>query len=489
MQHSLLSNPGLLSRVRHAMQFERFSQLTNEALATVRLYLQQNLDHSWSSLGHAVRHLPTTRCVCLRKQYNRRKGDMTPRVVNICSYAQWEWLRDLRTLLQPYHDAMLRIAYRKPDAGLLSFLLGKDVREKAPLVPRPRTAEELAAEASKPMLDVEEEEKELDRAFDMLNKKLGPMPSNARSHNHKARYDHWVGHLVSKEAEAKRTRDVDARVSANVYAYLCQDQFRYLFLCTEPSAEGVVLRLPEVVEKFSECGVEPDVIDSILTLLEFQRTSAITKKERLQRVIQLRKQQPHAYNLLQIAAELLKRLQSKRGCVVGRFSVEVKEEQIRAVEARGIAILQADDRLRLAACDRAIRNQMRTLKDRMLHSQRCKLLKEATCRCLLDVTQPRAMTAEERARAEARLAETRAARVLFENRLQAIERSFQEHPVVEEASVNLFLCRVCGHVYSNVRDSRSMFRRFYRFGLREAVRHHENNALYCSKNRSVGEQD
>jgi hypothetical protein len=130
--HALRDNPALLSQVGELMLFDRFQVLVGQAMSTVRRYVQQNLPHAWSVMSqHAP---PSQLCRCMDDPPNTPKGQPKPPRTP-CMHEGVRWFDEVTTLLLPYHQALLDNAYRKPDSGILSFLVGKEVRTRAPLVP------------------------------------------------------------------------------------------------------------------------------------------------------------------------------------------------------------------------------------------------------------------------------------------------------------------------------------------------------------------
>lgn len=448
--HALLDQPGLLAVVHGFMQFDQFRALTAQAMSAARLYIQQNLCHAWSSIGSTA---PSdTLCRCMHKRLNQKKGSARapkPR----CLFAHVAWLRDMGTLLQPFHDSMLLIAYRKPDAGTLSFLMGKEVRTAAPLVPRDLSSQEREERerAHDELARSNNADKEMNDMRDMLNRSMGRVANAEASMR---RYKHIIGDEFEARDASRKQADTDACSVAFVFTFLTPVQFQALSRLVEMGGPHMELAdiVPFFCPHFGVPEADIDVIDFILTLINHHRNGTVTKHERMRQVVLLQQREPHAYNLLQVATELLKAQQRKRANVIGYLHADAAEAQVAALHRKSMESMQADDLLRVSAYDKCI------LK------AEAKTRKDAEAWGLM-------------------LQQLRDDRQLFVDRIAQTAAAFAAHPMIEETSVHLYACSVCSTVFSNVRDAHSAQRKYYRWGLRSAEFNYMNDTLHCFNNK------
>lgn len=460
--HALLDSPGLLAAVGDFIRFPAFRRITGEAMHAIRIYVQQNLPWDWSSMGAHARwamdsplSMTTVLCRCMHKCKNHRKGQpRRPKVacryehgdsVEDASRTHASWLHDLKRLCQPFHDAMLVESYHKPDPGIISFLLGRDVRLAAPLVPRPLSDEERQQQSTTDALAMrmEQEEREEDEVRQMLNDQLGVFADDRGSLMATARYNAFLGDKKEAKDKERERAGADARTSAAVFEFLHPRQFRVLARLAD-----MVTDLAELVPFFDGLGVvDVRVIEFISALLRHHRNGTATVVERMRQVRLLWAREPHAYNLLQIGAELVKLAQRKRSCVVGSLSKGSYTTQLTAARQKSLDIIQTDDQLRIASFDKTIAKFAAKVRKSPLEW-------ELPLRQLVQL------------------------RSLFHDRLDRMAESYTG--AIEESGVCLYVCMICNEVYSNVRET--MGQTFYKWGLREAGCDYNTGTLHCTRN-------
>jgi hypothetical protein len=391
----------------------------------------------------------------MHKRPNRRKGEPRPPKL-ACLFQGHTWLADMTTLLQSYHDAMLLIAYRKPDAGTLSFLMGKEVRSAAPLVTRDlseaeRKEQDAELERARQLARAEAEE---DQMRESLQQSMDELPWYAKDAKNR-RFNEIAGNERDAREESRRQVQQDACAVAFVYNFITPRQFQCLARLVD-LAGGPRAELSDIVPFFSphfgvpDCDIE--VIDFMLTLLSHHRNGTVSKHERMRQLVLLQTREPHAYNLMQVAAELIKGQQRRRANVVGYLSRETVDAQVQALQQRTRESLTIDDHLRIINFDKSIAKA------------EAKVRKDPGAWSLL-------------------LQQLRENREVFVQRKRATEAAFDAHPVIEETSVHLYACSVCSTVYSNVRDAHSSQRTFYQYGLRSAEFCYLTGTLHCSGNK------
>jgi len=449
----LRHHPALLACVGSRIRFDKFEMHTRRAMRQIRSYLDCHLPYKWSWLGrHAYACLKPHSfvfCTCKYRQPNRKKGQ--PRTDRpACQYAHL-WTTALKLRLQPYHHDILNHAYRKSDSGgsaaTLSFLLGKEVRDRAPLVPLPTESEETAPEMEMDSDDAEDEDYRAS-CRDLLQ--TYPHDKGLEwNHNLSKEYKKTAVPLKLREAAQSVASSEDARVRARVFMYVRPCQFERLSTLVDavhaavPASDDAIVHLVRCLGPLGVDGVEQE---QMLYLLRVHRTGTITKLRRLKCVERLQLQHPHAYNLLQIGAELLRHKETRSEYIVGYLSAEQARAQVEALQRRCETMFTVDH---VAGARQAADNeQAARKKGRMDLAEELKQLQTTY-----------------RAREE----HTRAV--------------FRQTPCILPSNTVLRVCDICKAVYSNLHDPNPLFQRFYRFGLRDAVCSLSDGEVYCSRNR------
>ncbi len=305
----IYDNPALRSQVEATIRLDDFQRISNQAMECIRDYIQFNATHEWTNLSRVLHNQESTAlayCTCL---HPRRKGH--PAVV--CNYTGNTWLDDLTLLLAPFHELMLQHKYHKPDAGVVGFLLGKEVRTNhAALVPLPNAPKE------------EEEEPDLDEDADLLVEDI--VMSNLGHHSDDLFREAQRRHQYKQDQERR-----DREATTRFLRYLSPVQFRELSWIVENTHSEIHALVQSWFEFF---GVDAATIAGILKLLECHRNGSVTKHARLRMTQELQRTQPHAYNLLQISAELLRMNQQTRPRVIGKLPLATVQAQIEAIQAK-----------------------------------------------------------------------------------------------------------------------------------------------------------
>jgi len=429
MVHTLLGDIALSEQVGDMIHFAQFAELTQQAMGTARRYIDDNIARTWSPLGASVAFRPPLLCTCL-----------TSRTV-VCIYAR-AWTNDMSLLLQPYHERMLANQYYKPRIDAVAWLVSCEVRKASPLVPRQffrdETPEQVRARvAATTVVPSDDEEGEGDEDED----EEGESAVSAR-----ALLTRMATQQQQQQATSKKKPAVVARDTiTNAHVYLSPVQFRCLRQLVDASntLDDVVAHLRST----PGFGFTHETCVFITQLLEHHRVSSVAKQTRMRLLVQLQRGDPHAYNLLQVACELLKERgpDGSGGRLVGHLSAETTEAQIAAASNKLLAMRQHLHRCMMSAVN--------------------KLRDDPGCHDL-DVS--------------ASVAEIQAD-------LDAIEASHRAlgAGAVEASSVQLYFCTVCNTVYSNVRTS-DRSRKFYRYGMQNALRRYTGppspaDSTYCRK--------
>lgn len=377
--HLLVDQPALLDIVSSAIHFERFRELTAAAMAVVRRYLSVHLTRAWSALGQAARLTEPVHCTCLCSRRNRQVAP-AQRCLHTSPARAGGWLLELAQQLQPFHEPMLNIAYRKPDTSALTFLTGVDVRERAPLVPIPGPPEAPSGAATEP--EPADEEEEIDALMASMSVQV-----DARA-------------LLQSCAEARARREAAARAEQADGAVLANAE-RYLSRAHLDCVSALAAEAPSLEELLAsyrfhagELGMSVQVIEDMLALLAHHRNGTQTKQQRVRACVALQRLHPHAYNVLQLSVEFMREHRRRDPRVVGVLPREAMARQV-----------------------------------------------------------------------------------------AELERRWGTPGAVEATAACLHACQVCGKVHSNVRDPRSSYQRYYRHGLRDALKDYETGLVYCRRGK------
>lgn len=475
----LLDNPGMLDAVGDLICFDRFRELTAQAMRYARGYIQSNIGYAWSSLGtHVQLRTDIKFCRCMNKLPNVRKGQQRP-PPHPCRFESITWLRDVSLLLSPFAGLLATIFYSKPDAGPVAFILSKEVRKAIPMVPRPLGQEEAAQlkreEEARAALQREQAQADLRHSQLDLTTKLILDASSRDERKAMSRFERMFGKRTKKRNKAAATSEKVKDTIADPRTYLIPEQFSFL-LDLAPRCRTI----EEMVDLFPDCGRVPAAaVELIHEVLQSHRDGSITRKGRMMRLEVLREMQPHAYNLLQASSFLLRDTWRRQSSRMGTFFAHTCEAQVRAAKRKSLEALQADDMAHLTACNRHIASferKLQTLADR--HESRMSKSEtysssvyreeyEATVeRLRSNVTELKEVT-----------------RPCIEQRLQRIATEWHTNAKegVDPNSVHLFFCPVCMWVYSNVCDAHSMYNTYCRWGLHEAEFNFATQTMHCNR--------
>lgn len=335
MVHVLLGDAGLRQQVARVMHFDRFQQLVSGAMTAVRRYLAQNMPHAWTQLGAAVRQRPPLLCSCQvgRRNKQARPG---PPCLHLSAERHGQCWADLQQLQRPWHEQMLGITVPKPHDSECTFVLGLAMRSRAPLVPRPLTAAEQAAEAERaegrdPHLDEDE------RHDDALHAMIARVTGNGEGDHLWRRYQAFREHLLVE----RRRDDLVAGggdLACRARRFLSPAQFDALAWLVEQQQQQQTTTLSDIMRAVGRggFGATPAGIATCIDVLRAHRNGTATKQQRLARLEALQQREPHAYNLLQIAAELHRDAHQAR--VVGLLPLEALDSQLRAANRKWLAV-------------------------------------------------------------------------------------------------------------------------------------------------------
>lgn len=326
--HAVNHSPGLIAHVKHVMPFDKFSQMTSDAMLIIRSVFNRDAPLPWTSLGKAIRRpssAPSCKCklpVCKTK---------LPKVKVKCLHQDW-WLGHLSSMLGPISKQMNAINYCKPDASFTGFILSADTKQeddkktgRATLTPRPRAVVKDAytdtALGRLKMHIANEGANETEQIKDVV------APWGKLRHAlaiNDAREERIAVSLAKEEDETFQY----------YYDYLTPIQFSELAtLCDD--VVGIRHSFYDLVKDwFHFFGVSDDAKQRILQMYEDHRDKNIIKKQRIRNAWLLRDEHPHAYNVLHFACLLYKDSESFRPSIVGYMSVETTRAQIRAAQAK-----------------------------------------------------------------------------------------------------------------------------------------------------------
>lgn len=415
-------SPALHASVAEHIHFDAFRELTQQAMGQVRAYLDQQLSVEWSHATRCFTAVAETKrfayCQCLSN--TKKKTYQSP-----CAYAHHVWLQDLVVPLRLlFHERFLSIQYYKPHTDVVNWLVSQKTRVAFPLWLRP--------DAPPPPPLVEEKESESDSDDDDDEKMDLALNGNALQHLQRA----FAREEKRKQQREKRKKrklvgtmwsTVDARM------YVTHEEFQQLrdVVDTNHTLEGVVrcLALPS------------DIQAEWLHLLQSHRDASGSNADRVGALRRLHALDHHSYNLVQVAAELIKErhpLDGVQGRCLGSFSAQLQAQQIRAARSKLVNILCTLQMARMAQKDIPVEDKALVLEQ--------------------------------------------AQKVMVE-----IEHTVPP-TAVDERSTSLVFCRICGVVYSHVRathleleEASVTTRKYYRFGLDHARRNYLTGETYCKK--------
>lgn len=447
--HAILDNFPLREQVDEFIHFESFCVVVADAMRVIREYMEQNAIYHWTPLGKTLRSPPTAN-VCLCTLPDRECIKMGT------------WLSDLCIMLDPFKERMLAIQYNKPKIDAIVWLVSTDVRNKAPLVRRKLTEIEIQQPIDINSVLIENDENdEMEDARDLLNgKKFSPQAI--------AKTMKMLDASTSTKKLVKVKKNEDIMKNANLYITKVQfDALVHVIQICNSCIESVIKMIG-----ISHFGVSENTCDYILGLLVHHRCSTIQKNARLEMLQNIQRMQPHAYNLLQLAAEFIKQSgpTGTFGRIVGFFSVDGTSAQMLAARRKLISLYT---------------NPANEMLDTLVLSSAGsrKATREA------NVELKKSPSADEReeiidaiAKNDMKIQLNKQDTERCHQRIKEITAEFEAHPLIlgEKTSVSLYFCSICDTVYSNVCESQ-VNSKFYRYGLCNALVSCVTGKAYCKK--------
>jgi hypothetical protein len=463
--YALLSDPALLDSVRDTLQFARFKSITGRAMAAIRNYLAHQLVRAQTNAYQCLRNSAGSQlCRCMNKIPNTRKGE-AKKAKAPCRFQHHTWLHDINVLIQPYHSEMLQTSYRKHDAGLLSFLIGLSVRVLAPLKPRPlNDAEKQVKQSDAAALESARNEFLRKEAEERLYQGMQSARNSSHAEDKPTMQDMAVRHASSITAEE---REAHARATtlnqADVFNYLSPKQFEFLSRLANASTNdlGRVADIRDMVRSFTYCANIPHgVVTALLDFIDAYQRGGMTKRALLQWLVEMSKRAPHAYNLLQVSAELIKAETTRHSFVVGHMPAHVVNAQVQCGQVKTLDSLLADDQSHETECMSQINYFSRCLSKEQ----------DTETRTLLTNT----------------IQELQDTRETLLKRMESIHDQWKaiKEPI-EPSFVHLHTCGVCNAVASNVRGppKAARGRKYYRWGLESVKLNFSQGTLHCHRAR------
>lgn len=427
--HCVLDDLALYHQIAPLTHFDAFRVLVGDVMARIRTYVEWTCTREWSALGRLLMAIETrprvsidasnlhrdaivaSGCVCL--QWRPRQGGQRPPCAWLAVDGAREVQAEMAALLLPFHERALRVQYQKPRTDDVHWVVSDDVRKVARLVPRQRTE----PEPDEKLEDQEQLEDDMAAVFDLARRTTGCSLSQLQ-----ALREQWK-ERQQLERKRQQTEAHDLSVIRNAHDFITPAEFEVLRDAVGRSfalsaTDGPLVAL--VARVFPVLRVDAAVIAEMVSVLVSHRVCDTAKAARRAQLVALRCRDPRAYNLMQVAAELLKTLPRELRDL-GRESLQCVRTQIAAVRSKTLEMLQ--------------------------HLQRCQMRSSAAD---------------------------------HKDELERVRREYEAAGRPLDADmVRLWWCHVCQHVYSPVRR-RAGRRGFYRFGLENAARDYAvDGRTYC----------
>jgi len=313
--HALSQSPGMKAQIGKIMNWETFSDLTENAMCIIRTYFNRDGDVPFTSLGKALLNVNgNPYCKC-EPQKAKSKGT--------CLFLSQPWLVELNDLLKPLAFKMNTINFSTPDSTFYNFILGANMKTKDDLktgnlrlTKRPIPSHE----ERRSLLELAKEE-ECDSDTDDFKSHLKLGGKIRKSFETRIK-------VANKERQAIAV--IQDNINKEYIEYLTPIQYNELSSVCEKCVLANKSFLDVIDQWFCYFGVKRETVDTIIRMYEDHRDKKGTKTSRAMNAWKLRAREPHAYNILHFAAALYKRSKKSHPAITCVFPVNTLVAQIMA---------------------------------------------------------------------------------------------------------------------------------------------------------------
>lgn len=281
---AIQDNPGLCEVLRDLLRLTEFTSIVANGMQIVRSYFDNHLFEPTSSMSQSIfvgeQHLPSS--------YGKDGKEIPLRL---------PWCVELKGQLAQCQKSILGISYRRPKRHL--FQCFDTVRKKLEMIVNPWL------HSIQPVIDEAIEDNEDDDVYVNPQDVDDVMPIHD---------DQEIDQLLHLHISEPQLRAI--QVTVNVIMDNCRTD-----------------ALREFVPYLRHFGVSPDTIQYTLTLNTPMNEDDVLSDEKLRdRLLYLRANQPHAYNLMQIATRMISDRQRMRSVSV--LPLHYWRNQISAIQSR-----------------------------------------------------------------------------------------------------------------------------------------------------------
>lgn len=217
-------------------------------------------------------------------------------------------------ILDRYHERMLEKSYKRPNTTLVSIL--RTMRKSIPMVERPDYVPVVRSEDAELDANVNE-------------------PDDDQDDNPAAEEEERIAHRrkprkrarISEESKQETAFDLSPYVPPAQQDALSKMVDRALHVCTSPSQALVVS-----LDMLQCCGVSPEVTEDVKRVVKDIQTGSVSTKQYTTHLRALQAKFPHAYNLMQALAEIVREKQRIR--VVMDLPFHFTRNQIASIRQR-----------------------------------------------------------------------------------------------------------------------------------------------------------
>lgn len=263
--HVIRHDSTMLKHLDQLMRLERFTSIVNDAMTKVRRFVSMLLPH---------------RSSCLRLTMSSSPTSPVPAAVRA------QCLASLEASTDGSHKRMLDCSYRRPDLHVDQFLLA--LLKNSPMVQLPASLRQLSQDQQ---LDAREA-----ASIDALCLQLG----TARTAAERAKAMRLLAAQPDAEAKACGSAEYKALDFVTPQQLL---ELQQLIMKLRPNETHIMSRIVPWLQYF---GVGQPVLAYVLTQFGHFHQSSLSTEKLKKRFGVLRSRQPHAYNLLQLSALLVR---------------------------------------------------------------------------------------------------------------------------------------------------------------------------------------
>jgi hypothetical protein len=296
--------PAMRSHFDTFSDYNGFRGVVVQCMDEVRAFFATHLCNRASPLFAALQRSASFQCEC-------------PLLDADAMLLEAHFFEQLNTnILDRYHERMLEKSYKRPNTTLVSIL--RTVRKMIPMVERPDYVPSVQRAGA------DEDDDDMDEEDDDADAEDGDADEEKIAHRRRPRKR---AKKSSEDAKQQTAFDLRPYVPPKQQEALSKMVDRALLVSTSPS-QALVASL----DMLQCCGVSSDVTEDVKRVVKDIQTGSVSTKQYTTQLRLLQTKFPHAYNLVQATAEMVREKQRIR--VVMDLPFHFTRNQIASIRQR-----------------------------------------------------------------------------------------------------------------------------------------------------------